>query len=151
MAQDQRPPNGNPQQPNSDKDPQQPTPPQGRLGRGLMSWVLIIGALFIFLALMNNSPSGKEIKSWNDFKTLIDPDGDPGTIFDVPHIVTNSWGLRTVHGYPACDELFWSYIDALEAAGTVVIFAAGNEGDAGLRRRPLPRRASTWRHCGPAL
>ena len=73
MAQDQRPPNGNPQQPKSDKDPQQPTPPQGRLGRGLMSWVLIIGALFIFLALMNNSPSGKEIKSWNAFKVLIDP------------------------------------------------------------------------------
>ncbi len=69
MAQDQRPP----QQPKSDKDPQQQTPPQGRLGRGLMSWVLIIGALFIFLALLNNSPSGKEIKSWNAFKVLIDP------------------------------------------------------------------------------
>ena len=73
MAQDQRPPNGNQQQPNRENEPPRGTPPQGRLGRGLMSWVLIIGALFIFLALLNNSPSGKEIKSWNAFKVLIDP------------------------------------------------------------------------------
>ncbi|MDG2199961.1 MAG: ATP-dependent zinc metalloprotease FtsH [Phycisphaerales bacterium] len=73
MSQDQPPPNGKEQPPNRGNEPPRGTPPQGRLGRGLMSWVLIIGALFIFLALLNNSPSGKEIQSWNAFKVLINP------------------------------------------------------------------------------
>ncbi|MEE3002238.1 MAG: ATP-dependent zinc metalloprotease FtsH [Planctomycetota bacterium] len=40
-----------------------------------MSWVLILGVLLIFFALLNNSPSGKEVKGWQNFKVLINPDG----------------------------------------------------------------------------
>ncbi len=78
------------------------------------------------------------------FQWLIDPDGDPTTVFDVPHVVSNSWGLREAFGYPDCDELFWSFIDALESAGTVVLFAAGNEGAGGLRR-PADRATDDYR------
>ena len=68
------------------------------------------------------------------FQWVIDPDGNPATFVDVPATCSNSWGLLSVHGYPACDELFWSFIDNCEAAGIVVLFAAGNEGTSGLRR-----------------
>jgi subtilisin family serine protease len=70
------------------------------------------------------------------FEWLIDPDGDPSTNWDVPDVCSNSWRLTTGHGYPPCDDLFWSYLDACEAAGTVIIFSAGNEGFAGLGRPP---------------
>ena len=70
------------------------------------------------------------------FEWLIDPDGDPETNWDVPAVCSNSWRVTTGHGYPPCDELFWSYLDACEAVGTVIIFSAGNEGTAGLGRPP---------------
>jgi hypothetical protein len=62
------------------------------------------------------------------FQWIIDPDGDPDTTWDVPHVCSNSWRLLTSHGYPPCDETFWSYLDACEAAGIVILFSAGNEG-----------------------
>ncbi len=68
------------------------------------------------------------------FQWIIDPDGNPATYVDVPATCSNSWGLVTSHGYPECDQLFWSFIDNCEAAGIVVLFAAGNEGTSGLRR-----------------
>lgn len=68
------------------------------------------------------------------FQWIIDPDGDPATVFDVPDSCSNSWGLVTAHGYPPCDDLFWSSIDNVEAGGTMIIFSAGNEGSSGLRR-----------------
>lgn len=83
------------------------------------------------------------------FQWMLDPDGDPGTSWDVPDVCSNSWGVVTAHGYPPCDELFWSYIDACEAAGTVVIFAAGNEGTSGLRR-PGDRATDDYRNCAVA-
>ncbi|UCE65431.1 MAG: S8 family serine peptidase, partial [Candidatus Zixiibacteriota bacterium] len=67
------------------------------------------------------------------FEWAVDPDGDPNTQ-DNPDACGNSWGLVTAHGYPPCDPTFWQVIDNLEAAGTVVIFSAGNEGSQGLRR-----------------
>ncbi|KON30917.1 hypothetical protein AC480_00085 [miscellaneous Crenarchaeota group archaeon SMTZ1-55] len=68
------------------------------------------------------------------FQWAADPDGDPGTIDDVPDVVSNSWGLIPyTHGYPDCDPLFNAVIDNLELAGPVVVFAAGNEGSGGLR------------------
>ena len=70
MADDQRQNNGDPQ-----SGPPSNQPPQGKLGRGLMSWVLILGVLLLFFTLLNNSPSGKEIKGWQNFKVLINPDG----------------------------------------------------------------------------
>ncbi|UCC78695.1 MAG: S8 family serine peptidase [Candidatus Zixiibacteriota bacterium] len=83
------------------------------------------------------------------FQWMLDPDGNPSTNWDVPDVCSNSWGLVTAHGYPPCDELFWSYIDACEAAGTVVIFAAGNEGTSGLRR-PADRATDDYRNCAVA-
>lgn len=71
------------------------------------------------------------LESWD---WIVDPDGDPNTVWDVPHTNSNSWGVTTGHGYPPCDELFWSYVDACEAAGIMIIFSAGNEGTGGLRR-----------------
>ncbi len=70
------------------------------------------------------------------FEWMIDPDGDPETNWDVPDVCSNSWRLITSHGYPPCDETFWTYLDACEAAGTVIIFSAGNEGFSGLGRPP---------------
>jgi len=67
------------------------------------------------------------------FEWAVDPDGDPNTQ-DNPDACGNSWGLVTAHGYPPCDPTFWQVIDNLEFAGTVVVFSAGNEGSAGLRR-----------------
>lgn len=65
---------------------------------------------------------------------VVDPDGDPDTSFDVPHVCNNSWGISSFMGYPPCDELFWSFLDNAEAAGVVQIFAAGNDGFWGVRR-----------------
>jgi subtilisin family serine protease len=74
------------------------------------------------------------------FQWLIDPDGNPSTDWDVPQVNSNSWGLATYHGYQPCDQTFWSFIDADEAAGIVVIFSAGNEGPgAETVRRPADR------------
>ena len=67
---------------------------------------------------------------------MLDPDGDPSTSWDVPDVCSNSWGVTTSHGYPPCDPLFWSYLDACKAAGILIVFAAGNEGSSGLRRPP---------------
>jgi serine protease AprX len=83
------------------------------------------------------------------FQWMIDPDGDPVTNWDVPDVCSNSWGVTTSHGYPPCDELFWSYIDACEAAGTVIVFSAGNEGTSGLRR-PADRATDDYRNCAVA-
>ncbi len=83
------------------------------------------------------------------FQWFIDPDGDPLTSWDVPRVCSNSWGLTSGHGYPNCDETFWSYLDALEAAGCVVLFSAGNEGSSGLRR-PGDRATDEYRTCAVA-
>jgi subtilisin family serine protease len=74
------------------------------------------------------------------FEWITDPDDDPGTVWDVPDVCSNSWGVTTSHGYPPCDETFWNVIDGCEAAGCVVVFAAGNEGPgASTLRRPSDR------------
>ena len=78
------------------------------------------------------------------FEWMIDPDGDPSTNWDVPAVCSNSWGVTTGHGYAPCDETFWCYLDACEAAGIVIIFSAGNEGTSGLRR-PADRATDDYR------
>ncbi len=78
------------------------------------------------------------------FEWMIDPDGDPTTNWDVPDVCSNSWGLSDSFGVPDCDETFWTYLDACEAAGTVIIFIAGNEGSQGLRR-PADRATDDYR------
>lgn len=80
------------------------------------------------------------------FQWIADPDGDPNTIDDVPDVCSNSWGLSPIYHsqytYP-CDTLFWSYIDNCEAAGVVVVFAAGNEGPDPQTLRTPADRATT--------
>ena len=66
------------------------------------------------------------------FEWAADPDGDPTTMDDVPDVVNNSWGLSQSY-YGSCRDDFNAAIDVVEAAGVVVIFAAGNEGSDGLR------------------
>lgn len=82
---------------------------------------------------------------------VADPDGDPLTSHDVPDAVANPWGAVTrlsgagcVASGVGCDDVFWNAIDNIEAAGAVMIFAAGNEGDcgAGSIRNPANRISS---------
>jgi hypothetical protein len=78
---------------------------------------------------------------------MIDPDGDPETNWDVPDVCSNSWRLVTSHGYPPCDETFWTYLDACEAAGIVILFSAGNEGSAPETIGRPPDRATDEYNC----
>jgi bacillopeptidase F len=58
-----------------------------------------------------------------------DPDGHPNTNADVPDVINCSWRFP-VQGilYP-CNDIMDGVITNLEAAGVIVIWAAGNEGD----------------------
>ncbi len=78
------------------------------------------------------------------FEWAADPDDNPGTQ-DNPDAIGNSWGIPDGIGYPDCDETFWLVIDNVEAAGSVVVFSAGNEGTSGLRS-PADR-ATTYYNC----
>lgn len=68
------------------------------------------------------------------FQWLSDPDGDPATRSDVPDVVNNSYGLTTLddEGALPCDMIFDDAIDALEAAGAIVVWSAGNQGTQGV-------------------
>lgn len=68
------------------------------------------------------------------FQWLADPDGDPNTIDDVPDVISNSWGY---HDF-SCPQYQWNLIDNCEAAGIVVVFAAGN------RQSGDPYAESMW-------
>jgi bacillopeptidase F len=83
------------------------------------------------------------------FQWMVDPDENPATNFDVPSVCSNSWGLVTGHGYPPCDQTFWEFLDACEAAGIVILFSAGNEGSSGLRR-PADRATDDYRTAAVA-
>jgi len=74
-----------------------------------------------------------------------DPDGNPNTITDVPDVVNNSWGVPKVN--IGCVPLYWKVIDNLEAAGAVVIFAAGNEGPGAQTIRNPANRTTTDFNC----
>jgi subtilisin family serine protease len=60
-----------------------------------------------------------------DFQWAIDPDGHPDTSDDMPAVISNSWG----HGWQ-CTPFLQPAMDALEAAGIALVFAAGNSGPA---------------------
>lgn len=59
----------------------------------------------------------------NAYQWATDPDGNPGTISDVPDVINNSWGSSG-----NCDETFWNAIDIVEAAGIVNTIAVDNTG-----------------------
>lgn len=78
------------------------------------------------------------------FEWGADPDGDPNTVEDVPDVISNSWGSLPAPGNE-CPPSFYSLIDNCEAAGAVVVFAAGNEGPgAGTLRIPSNRITSPY-------
>lgn len=59
------------------------------------------------------------------FQWALDPDGDPNTP-DQPDIINNSWGFPDPEG--TCQRLFEEDIRLLQAAGILLVFAAGNDG-----------------------
>jgi subtilisin family serine protease len=98
------------------------------------------GARWIHAATIDRAGLMQTITdSLDAFEWVIDPDGNPGTSFDVPDVCSNSWGIATYHSgadpyNQPCNDGFWAHLDACEAAGIVIVFAAGNEGSSGLRR-----------------
>ncbi|MDF1545531.1 MAG: S8 family serine peptidase, partial [bacterium] len=61
------------------------------------------------------------------FQWALNPDGNINTTDDVPDVILNSWGIPK-NMFTPCDSTFSAVIEAVEAAGIVTIFAAGNEG-----------------------
>ena len=83
------------------------------------------------------------------FEFMADPDGDPGSVDDVPDVVQNSWGINEGFGgsYVDCDSRWWACIDNAEVAGVCVTFSAGNEGPGGTSLRSPADRASSPYNC----
>ncbi len=77
---------------------------------------------------------------------MADPDKDPTTIEDVPVVVSNSWGVNESYaGYFDCDSRWWDAIDNCEAAGVLLVWAAGNEGQSfGTMRSPADRATNPY-------
>ncbi len=61
------------------------------------------------------------------FQWALDPDGNPGTD-DAPDIINASWGILPTSDFDQCTDVLYDAIDAAEAAGIAVLFAAGNGG-----------------------
>jgi len=91
--------------------------------------------------------SGTVEDAIKSFEWMVDPDEDPETNWDVPDVCSNSWRVTTSHGYPPCDETFWTYLDACEAAGIVILFSAGNEGPSSETIGRPPDRATDDYMC----
>lgn len=73
---------------------------------------------------------------------VVDPDGNPQSMDDVPDVVCNSWGVSQEIISP-CDQLFFEAIDNVESMGVVCVFAAGNEGPYTMSiRNPADRATS---------
>ncbi len=104
----------------------------GRSDRGDTIGVAI-DALWIASAAVDRGGINRTIQDiLISFEWAVDPDGDRHTQ-DNPDAIGNSWGIPDDIGWPDCDETFWQVIDNVEAAGSVVIFSAGNEAFNGLR------------------
>ena len=82
------------------------------------------GAKWIAVKIFNDARAAALSIIHQGFQWLLDPDGNPDTD-DAPDIVNNSWGLDNVNG---CSSEFQPDIEALRAAGILVVFAAGNSG-----------------------
>jgi len=60
------------------------------------------------------------------FEWAMDPDGDPGTINDMPDAIGNSWFDPTATD--CANGVYRQTLDAVEAAGIAIVFSAGNNG-----------------------
>ncbi len=64
------------------------------------------------------------------FQWALDPDANPSTD-DSPDVINGSWGFAPgAVEIDACNDLIYDAVDAAEAAGIAVLFAAGNFGPA---------------------
>ncbi|MHC5114382.1 MAG: S8 family serine peptidase [Planctomycetota bacterium] len=108
------------------------------------------GAKYIHCAVIDRVSIAQTVAdAIASFEWLLNPDGDFLTGWDVPWVCSNSWGVTTGHGYPECDDTFWTFLDNTEAAGIVQLFSAGNEGSGGLRR-PSDRAENDYREVAVA-
>jgi subtilisin family serine protease len=93
------------------------------------------GAQFIHAGVIDRGGINNTIQNAIlSFQWMANPTGNPADSWAVPRVCSNSWGTLASHGHPACDQTFWQWVDNSEAAGTVQVFSAGNEGTSGLRR-----------------
>jgi len=83
------------------------------------------GAQWIAARIFDNQGVAQLSAVHAAFQWLLDPDGDPATD-DAPEVVNNSWMLTGSEGQ--CVSEFQPDLDALRAAGMIVVFAAGNSG-----------------------
>lgn len=85
-----------------------------------------------YIAARLNLSSGVTLVSTalQAFQWAVEPDGNPVTFDDVPRAISCSWGFESGTA-PACYDALNSALEACEAAGIAVFWAAGNEGDLG--------------------
>jgi subtilisin family serine protease len=70
-----------------------------------------------------------KIDAFKSFEWCADPDNNPSTYDDVPCVASSSWGFSPFfHSVPKGWDFFYPVLDACDAAGCAVVFAAGNEG-----------------------
>ncbi len=62
------------------------------------------------------------------FEWALDPDGDPGTTYDVPHVINNSWRWYDDADTLYCSGFVVNLMNAIEAAGIANVFSGGNFG-----------------------
>ena len=60
------------------------------------------------------------------FQWAMNPDGNPGTITDMPDAISCSWYDPDVTN--ECSGIYKTTLDAVEASGIAVVFSAGNNG-----------------------
>ncbi len=60
------------------------------------------------------------------FQWSLNPDGDAGTVDDMPDAINNSWYDPGI--VDDCANVYVPVLEAMEAAGMAVIFSAGNDG-----------------------
>ena len=83
------------------------------------------GAKWIAAKMFDDAGNTFESVIHQVFQWFLDPDGNPATD-DLPDVVNGSWGFQNQPGI--CVNTFQPDIDALNAAGVAVVFAAGNTG-----------------------
>ncbi|MEE8460259.1 MAG: AAA family ATPase, partial [Phycisphaerales bacterium] len=92
-----------------------PSPPTVKLGRGLMSWVMILALLIMLFVLLNNTKGrGHEIPTWQEFTNYI----EGGDVLDDSIIIRDDRIMANVEpnavGFPPSTEptAIWVRIDA---------------------------------------
>lgn len=71
---------------------------------------------------------GSPVNPITVFQWAINPDGDPATIDDMPHVINNSWGRSDPTLNDCLAPFLGNTIEALYTAGIAVVWSAGNNG-----------------------